>query len=300
MRGKFGSSSRHAFRSSCIARLKLHCVKSDVSVMDFVVGALEEKAGARESGGKAERRRRRAPDYWATGRLPGRPSPRASGAERPAFDDPLRLRGPCTLRAPPCGCVSGRRPSDGARLCIPDQRRLLRRHEPRCCAIAARCSSGFDVALGECRGVPVFFASEHARYSAAITRNRRPDDVTQRHLLARSGRTAAASSLRELAARPPRPGAGSGPQPRVPAPAPAAAAGPGAQATSTSSRRVRHVAGSSSPSPPRARSRPSRGRTGGPLDAGLLLDDARRRGDRRQIVTRIRKPAGRGHEHVAR
>jgi len=36
--------------------LKLHCVKSDVSVMDFVVGALEEKL-ARESGGRSERRR---------------------------------------------------------------------------------------------------------------------------------------------------------------------------------------------------------------------------------------------------
>jgi hypothetical protein len=31
-------------------------VKSDVSVMDFVVGALEEKL-ARESGGRSERRR---------------------------------------------------------------------------------------------------------------------------------------------------------------------------------------------------------------------------------------------------
>ena len=39
--------------------LKLHCVKSDVSVMDFVVGALEEKL-ARESGSKSERRRARA------------------------------------------------------------------------------------------------------------------------------------------------------------------------------------------------------------------------------------------------
>ena len=36
--------------------LKLHCVKSDVSVMDFVVGALEEKLH-RESGGRSERRR---------------------------------------------------------------------------------------------------------------------------------------------------------------------------------------------------------------------------------------------------
>ncbi|HEV7730912.1 MAG TPA: hypothetical protein VGR62_02075 [Candidatus Binatia bacterium] len=37
--------------------LKLHCVKSDVSVMDFVVKALEEKL-SREAGGKAERRKR--------------------------------------------------------------------------------------------------------------------------------------------------------------------------------------------------------------------------------------------------
>ena len=39
--------------------LKLHCVKSDVSVMDFVVKALEEKL-SREAGGKGERRRARA------------------------------------------------------------------------------------------------------------------------------------------------------------------------------------------------------------------------------------------------
>jgi len=39
--------------------LKLHCVKSDVSVMDFVVRALEEKL-SRKSGNKAERRRARA------------------------------------------------------------------------------------------------------------------------------------------------------------------------------------------------------------------------------------------------
>ena len=39
--------------------LKLHCVKSDVSVMDFVVRALEEKL-SRESGSMAERRRARA------------------------------------------------------------------------------------------------------------------------------------------------------------------------------------------------------------------------------------------------
>ena len=38
--------------------LKLHCVKSDTSVMDFVVKALEEKLG-REAGGR-ERRRARA------------------------------------------------------------------------------------------------------------------------------------------------------------------------------------------------------------------------------------------------
>ncbi len=37
--------------------LKLHCVKSDVSVMDFVVKALEEKL-SREAGGKAEKRKR--------------------------------------------------------------------------------------------------------------------------------------------------------------------------------------------------------------------------------------------------
>ena len=39
--------------------LKLHCVKSDVSVMDFVVKALGEKLH-REAGGKSERRRRSA------------------------------------------------------------------------------------------------------------------------------------------------------------------------------------------------------------------------------------------------
>jgi len=39
--------------------LKLHCVKSDVSVMEFVVRALEEKL-SREAGGKLERRRARA------------------------------------------------------------------------------------------------------------------------------------------------------------------------------------------------------------------------------------------------
>jgi len=37
--------------------LKLHCVRTDVSVMEFVVKALEEKL-ARESG-KSERRRAR-------------------------------------------------------------------------------------------------------------------------------------------------------------------------------------------------------------------------------------------------
>jgi len=37
--------------------LKLHCVKSDVSVMEFVVKALEEKL-AREAG-RSERRRAR-------------------------------------------------------------------------------------------------------------------------------------------------------------------------------------------------------------------------------------------------
>jgi predicted HicB family RNase H-like nuclease len=39
--------------------LKLHCVKSDVSVMEFVVKALGEKL-QREAGGKSERRRRSA------------------------------------------------------------------------------------------------------------------------------------------------------------------------------------------------------------------------------------------------
>jgi len=39
--------------------LKLHCVKSDVSVMDFVVGALQDKL-ARDARGTRERRRARA------------------------------------------------------------------------------------------------------------------------------------------------------------------------------------------------------------------------------------------------
>jgi hypothetical protein len=39
--------------------LKLHCVMSDLSVMDFVVKALAEKL-QREAGGKSERRRRSA------------------------------------------------------------------------------------------------------------------------------------------------------------------------------------------------------------------------------------------------
>jgi len=39
--------------------LKLPCVKSDLSVMDFVVKALGEKL-QREAGGKGERRRRSA------------------------------------------------------------------------------------------------------------------------------------------------------------------------------------------------------------------------------------------------
>ena len=39
--------------------LKLHCVKSDLSVMEFVVKALQEKL-QREAGGKSERRRRSA------------------------------------------------------------------------------------------------------------------------------------------------------------------------------------------------------------------------------------------------
>ena len=38
--------------------LKLHCVKSDVSVMEFVVKALEEKL--RREGGSRERRSARA------------------------------------------------------------------------------------------------------------------------------------------------------------------------------------------------------------------------------------------------
>jgi predicted HicB family RNase H-like nuclease len=38
--------------------LKLHCVKSDVSVMEFVVRALEEKL--RREGGSRERRSARA------------------------------------------------------------------------------------------------------------------------------------------------------------------------------------------------------------------------------------------------
>ena len=39
--------------------LKLYCVKSDVSVMDFVVSALQDKLG-REARGGSERRRARA------------------------------------------------------------------------------------------------------------------------------------------------------------------------------------------------------------------------------------------------
>ena len=39
--------------------LKLHCVKNDVSVMEFVVRALEEKLG-REQGRGSERRRARS------------------------------------------------------------------------------------------------------------------------------------------------------------------------------------------------------------------------------------------------
>lgn len=39
--------------------LKLHCVKSDVSVMDFVVKALEEKLAREASSGRSERRRAR-------------------------------------------------------------------------------------------------------------------------------------------------------------------------------------------------------------------------------------------------
>ena len=38
--------------------LKLHCVKSDVSVMEFVVKAIEDKLG-RAPGAKSERRRLR-------------------------------------------------------------------------------------------------------------------------------------------------------------------------------------------------------------------------------------------------
>ncbi len=39
--------------------LKLYCVKSDVSVMDFVVSALQDKL-ARDARGSRERRRARA------------------------------------------------------------------------------------------------------------------------------------------------------------------------------------------------------------------------------------------------
>ena len=39
--------------------LKLHCVKSDVSVMDFVVRALEEKLAREAGSGRGERRRAR-------------------------------------------------------------------------------------------------------------------------------------------------------------------------------------------------------------------------------------------------
>ncbi len=39
--------------------LKLHCVKTDVSVMDFVVKALEEKLGREAGSGRGERRRAR-------------------------------------------------------------------------------------------------------------------------------------------------------------------------------------------------------------------------------------------------
>mgnify|MGYP001367725695 CR=1 FL=1 len=39
--------------------LKLYCVKSDVSVMDFVVGALQDKL-SRESRGSSGKRRSRA------------------------------------------------------------------------------------------------------------------------------------------------------------------------------------------------------------------------------------------------
>jgi predicted HicB family RNase H-like nuclease len=39
--------------------LKLYCVKSDVSVMDFVVSALQDKL-AREARGRGDRRRARA------------------------------------------------------------------------------------------------------------------------------------------------------------------------------------------------------------------------------------------------
>ena len=40
--------------------LKLHCVKSDVSVMEFVVKALEEKLQREAGSGRSERRRARA------------------------------------------------------------------------------------------------------------------------------------------------------------------------------------------------------------------------------------------------
>lgn len=39
--------------------LKLHCVKSDVSVMDFVVRALGEKLSREAGSGRGERRRAR-------------------------------------------------------------------------------------------------------------------------------------------------------------------------------------------------------------------------------------------------
>ena len=39
--------------------LKLHCVKSDVSVMDFVVKALEEKLSREAGSTRGERRRAR-------------------------------------------------------------------------------------------------------------------------------------------------------------------------------------------------------------------------------------------------
>lgn len=39
--------------------LKLHCVKSDVSVMEFVVRALEEKLAREQGRGSGERKRAR-------------------------------------------------------------------------------------------------------------------------------------------------------------------------------------------------------------------------------------------------